>query len=208
MDNFFYGLVLAASMIMAIGAQNLHVIRQGLVKKYVFSVAMTCFVCDFLLMSFGVFFVGSLSDISPKFEAIITGLAILFLLVYGFLAFQRGKLATGGMLTKIDSFNMSKSRTHAILTTLAMSLLNPHVYLDTVMVVGGFAANLIFIDKISFISGALCASFLWFFGLAYATPYLLARLKTPKSATYFDYFVAAVMWILAFKLAYDFLYAT
>lgn len=175
-------------------------------KKYVLAVAMTCFICDFLLMSIGVFLVGSLSDISPIFHKIITWLAILFLLSYGFLAFRRAWKASDSMLTGLNGSNNSGSRTHAIMTTLAMSLLNPHVYLDTVVVVGGFAASLNFFDKMTFISGALCASFLWFFGLAYATPHLLARLKTPKSAAYFDYFVATVMWVLALQLCYGLLH--
>jgi L-lysine exporter family protein LysE/ArgO len=203
MNHFFYGLFLSASMIMAIGAQNLHVIRHGLARQPVFWVAFTCFLCDFLLMSLGVFVVGSVGAVNPNIALSITVLAMLFLVVYGALAFKRayqGDTTLGGDLGQTKPM----TRWHAILVTLGMSLLNPHVYLDTVVVVGGLAAKLLLTEKIFFIAGALVASCTWFFGLAYATRHLLGWLKTPKAGRYFDYFVALVMWALALQLAYFF----
>ncbi len=88
MYNFFYGLFLSGSMIIAIGAQNIHVIKNGIAKNNILCIVLICFLCDFLLMSTGVFFVGSISKISKRATLIISILSVFFLLIYGALYFQ------------------------------------------------------------------------------------------------------------------------
>lgn len=197
MHSFVNGLLLSSTLIIAIGAQNLHVLRHGLMKNHVFVVALTCFICDFLLMSLGVFGVGEIIQHSPRFMSLLMVLAIAFLLYYGYGALKKAIKGEYLLIEQQTSTPPPNTLSQAILATLAITLLNPHVYLDTVVLIGGVSASLNFSAKSFFVGGALLASFTWFFSLAYASRWLVPLFKRPLTWRIFDLFVALFMCFLA-----------
>lgn len=195
---FIQGLFVSGGLIIAIGAQNAFVLKQGLLKNHIFWVALTCFLCDFVLMSFGVLGFGSLISQSPMATIALAVVGALFLAVYGFRAMRSAIL--GGSSLSLDSTEQKTTLFATIGTTLALTLLNPHVYLDTVVIIGGVAGTLGLDQKIAFLAGSLLVSAAWFFGLGYG-----ARLLTPwfkKAITWqiLDAIIALVMWGIAISL--------
>lgn len=186
-------------MIIAIGAQNIHVIRNGIIRNHIFSISITCFLCDFLLMSVGVFFVAGLTSSNKTLTFIISVLSICFLIYYGFCALRKARNGNYVSDGEIQACERSSLKS-AILSTLAITLLNPHVYLDTVVIIGGVSSSLSWQEKISFISGALIASLLWFFSLGFFSRFFLRFFTTNKSRIIFDTFVALFMWFLAINI--------
>ncbi|MCW9698848.1 LysE/ArgO family amino acid transporter [Avibacterium sp. 20-129] len=200
MDNFIYGLLLSGSMIMAIGAQNVFVIKNGIIRNNAFIIAFICFLCDFLLMFTGVFFVGSVATINPWVTLCISAAAIIFLCWYGLNAWKTAR--KGDYQLKFDIAQQRSSIKLSILSTLAITMLNPHVYLDTVVVVGGVAAQLNQTEKWQFVIGALTASALWFFSIAYFSRFALKLFQNRKAWIVFDTAVALFMWFLAANIAW------
>lgn len=199
MNDFIFGFLLSGSMIIAIGAQNVFVLRNALQRQHIFLIACTCFLCDFLLMGAGVFFVGGVIGNTFWLTLLLSLAAIVFLSVYGFYAL-RTAIRANYVLDMTKQTNKMTPR-QALLATLAISLLNPHVYLDTVVVVGGLAAQLTLLEKYYFISGALLASALWFFSLAYFSKFALRLFKSKLSWRILDTFIAFFMWFLVFNIA-------
>jgi len=171
---FLAGLGLGASLIIAIGAQNAFVLRQGLLRSHAVAVAGVCVAIDWLLIVVGALGFGALVTRVPALTGIAAWAGAAFLLVYGVLAFRSavrpGALHAGAPPAARDPGRLSG----ALATTLAVSLLNPHVYLDTVVLLGGVAAQYAMPARAAFVLGAGLASAVWFFGLA-----LGARLLTP-----------------------------
>jgi L-lysine exporter family protein LysE/ArgO len=198
--NFIYGILISGSMIMAIGAQNAHVIRYGISGKNVFFVAFTCFICDVILMCCGVFFIGSISNINKSLSIFICVLSILFLLFYSFRSFLGAWKNHDLSDFSFNAFELRETILKSVMATLAVTLLNPHVYLDTVVVVGGYASSLSYQEKLFFLSGSLLASFAWFFSLGYFSKYLGKFFKSHKAWMFFDLFVAIFMLVLAVNL--------
>lgn len=196
MDSFIYGLMLSGGIIVAIGAQNIHVIRNGIAKNNTFTIAATCFLCDVLLMFFGVFFVGSITKTNMALTLSISILATAFLLYYGYLYFKKS-FSNNGKSTHIIFSIQRTSKLNAILTTLAITLLNPHVYLDTFIIIGGVSSTLNVQEKLCFIAGALLASFSWFLCLGYFAKKLAHFFNTPAAWKYLDFCIGIFMWILA-----------
>lgn len=203
-QTFTQGVAISGGLIVAIGAQNAFVLKQGLLKNHIFWVALTCFLCDFVLMSAGVLGFGSLISQSAQATMALSLIGALFLAVYGARALMSAW--RGGSLLSTDNQSchqnqkVNNSRLAIIATTLALTLLNPHVYLDTVVILGGVAASLDFEQKLVFLAGALVVSAAWFFGLGFG-----ARLLTPlfaKAITWriLDALIALVMWSIAISL--------
>lgn len=194
---FFTGMATGAGLIIAIGAQNAFVLTQGIRKHYRFVVALTCSLCDALLISAGVAGMGSLIEQSPRLLGIAAGMGALFLFVYGlkslFSAFQdeQGLEEAEGQIV---------SRKQVIVTTLAITLLNPHVYLDTVVLLGGISATFAGAGRFLFGWGALSMSFLWFFTLAYGSGILAPLFKKPITWRILNTAIFVVMWSIAYKL--------
>jgi L-lysine exporter family protein LysE/ArgO len=190
---FLTGFGIGAGLIIAIGAQNAFVLRQGLARQHVFAVATICAICDAVLIVAGVAGLGALIQANPSWMAIIAGGGVAFLVWYGIKALRR---ALSPVAMQVEG-NAADLRT-AVVTCLTFTLLNPHVYLDTVVLVGALSAP--FQDAAKFVYGAASASFVWFFGLAYGAR-LLAPLFT-KSAAWrvLDLVIAAIMFLIAGKL--------
>jgi len=198
MNEILKGIITSGTLIVAIGAQNAFVLKQGLLKNNIFWVALICFLCDVLLMCTGVLGVGTVIK-NNTFANV--GLAIvggLFLLLYGFKSFRSAFSSSHTMDVSTDSKIMPIHKT--ILLTLAITLLNPHVYLDTVVVIGGIAGTLTFDQKINFLIGALIASFVWFFGLGYGSRWLIPVFKQPKAWKVLDFGIGCLMFWLSYQL--------
>lgn len=199
MHDFIYGFLLSAALIIAIGAQNVFVLRKGLAKDNVFFVCLTCFVCDFLLFSSGVMGAGIFFRSNDDLLYIVSVAASIFLTAYGLLSLRRACIGNYESVVIGNSIS-DNSALKTISATLAITLLNPHVYLDTIVVAGGVAANLNTSQKVSFLFGALIASFLWFFSLGYGARFLLPVFKIKKSWVIFDTFIGFFMLFLALQV--------
>ncbi len=195
------GFGLGASLIIAIGAQNAFVLRQGLLRRYVFEVALTCACIDAALISLGAGGFGAVIASHPTVTAVAAWGGVAFLGVYGAKSFlaalKPGTLAEGQAGAEPDE----TSRAAVITATLAVSLLNPHVYLDTVVLLGSIAAQYAAEARVFFALGAMCASFVWFFSIAYGARLLAPLFARPAAWRVLDVFVGCVMWWIAVSLA-------
>jgi len=198
---FLRGLGLGASLIIAIGAQNAFVLRQGLRREQAVLVAAICAVCDALLVTLGAAGVGSLIAHLPWLARLASLGGAAFLFFYGFTAFRRALRPT------VLEASAPATRGGIAAATLSVSLLNPHVYLDTVVLVGGISAQYAASPRLFFALGAVCASFLWFSSLALGAVYLAPLFRRPQAWRILDRGVGIVMWCIAFGLVATLLHA-
>lgn len=197
---YLKGMGLGGSLIMAIGAQNAFVLGQAIRKNHAVPTSLTCASLDAVLIFAGVFGLGALIKSSPLFLDIATFGGVAFLAVYGFLAFRRA--FQPGHLSASDDGVIRTVRA-AIATTLALSLLNPHVYLDTVVLLGSIGGQLPQSQAIIFALGATTASFLWFMSLAFGGRLLAPWLSQDKHWKRLDMFIGATMWTIGGSLLYS-----
>ena len=162
--GFFTGL----SLILAIGAQNIFVIEQGLKKKHIFLVCLICSLSDLILIFLGIFlFHYFIQYFNSTIELIFNILLIIFLLHF---IYSKIKVYNSSINFNTDTKNISKL--NILLKTLGFTYLNPHVYSDTVFFLGNFSKNFLINDKILFGVGASVASFLFFFLIGYLSKFL------------------------------------
>ncbi|SLN64736.1 Arginine exporter protein ArgO [Roseovarius litorisediminis] len=188
------GFALGFSLILAIGAQNAFVLRQGLRREHVLAVVLVCAISDAVLVAAGVAGFGALAEMVPGLERIMRWGGAAFLLWYGFsnlrAAWRGGEVLEAGEGTG--------SLARAVLTCLALTWLNPHVYLDTVVLLGSVSAQ--YADKLQFGAGAVLASFVFFFSLGYGARVLAPVFRRPQSWRVLDVVVGLTMWAIAAKL--------
>ena len=195
MSSFFPGFLLSLSLILAIGAQNAFVLRQGLRREHVFWVCLTCAISDALLIAAGVAGFGALAQAVPWFETVMRYGGATFLIVYGWrnaVSAWRG----GGALQADGHVPTSLRRT--LLTLMALTWLNPHVYLDTLVLLGSISAQ--YEDRLAFGAGAVLASFTFFFALGYGARLLQPVFAKPFSWRVLDGIIALTMWMIAASL--------
>lgn len=189
------GAFVSGSLIVAIGSQNAFLLKSGLKNNYVMLVATLCFLGDVLLISTGVLGVGALLQQAPVMTEILTLCGIAFLCWYGFLS---AKSAWRGQShLDIDNSEVSRNWVKVALMTLAMTFLNPHVYIDTILVLGGITSSLNFEEKRWFLVGALTASAIWFYGVAYIAKKLIPFFAKPKTWQVLDSVIAMIMFSIA-----------
>jgi len=206
------GLLLGLSLIVAIGAQNVFVLRQGLRRERVGLVATICAVSDAVLIVLGVSGLGAATAALPWLTTVVRWAGAVFLAGYGVLATRRalrpngqgladpGDLSEGTAVSAVSTLTRQASATQIALTTLALTWLNPHVYLDTVFLLGSVSATH-GDQRWVFAAGAMLASVLWFFGLAYGARLLNRWLRTARAWRVLDAGIALVMLGLALNLA-------
>lgn len=196
------GFGLGLSLIVAIGAQNLFVLRQGVRREHVFAVAAVCAVSDAVLIVLGVSGLGLILQTLPWLVDVVRWAGFVFLLAYGLLAARRAIRPSGQTLDAGSTRTLPTTRLlPTLLTCLALTWLNPHVYLDTVFLLGSVATS--YGDaRWWFATGAVAASILWFFGLAFGARYLGRWLATPRAWRLLDAFVAVVMIVIAISLVW------
>lgn len=198
MDSFLHGFVVCFGLIVSIGAQNAFLLKQGILKQHVFWIAFICFFCDVVLMGLGVLGLGSLIAQSPLISLLLALLGAIFLFTYGSRSFISAYQGTTQLLA--DPNRQQTSLKKAILVTLAITLLNPHVYIDTVVIVGGIGGTLNFEQKIHFLIGALLCSFLWFFGLGYGAGLLTRYFEKRRTWQILDSITGLIMYGIAVSL--------
>ncbi|SHG43610.1 L-lysine exporter family protein LysE/ArgO [Cognatishimia maritima] len=189
------GFFLGFSLILAIGAQNAFVLRQGLKGEYVLPLVLTCAISDALLIAAGVAGFGALVLAFPLVVSLAKWGGAAFLIVYGFLSF-RSALREGGALEA-----QGKTATGlwaAVSTCLLLTWANPHVYLDTVVLLGGISAQ--YSPSWGFGIGAVVSSFVFFFSLGYGASLLRPMFTSPRAWRVLDALVGVVMWGIAAKL--------
>ena len=192
---FLRGLGLGASLIVAIGAQNAFVLRQGLRREQAVLVAAICAGCDALLITLGTAGVGGAIAHLPWLARLMSFLGAGFLFFYGLSAFRR---ASRPAALEIPSAPATRGGIAA--AALSVSLLNPHVYLDTVVLVGGISAQYPVFPRLFFALGAVCASCVWFFSLTLGAAHLAPVFRRPQAWRVLDCGVGIVMWVIACSL--------
>ncbi len=191
------GFLLGAGLIVAIGAQNAFVLRQGLARSHVFVICLICALSDAVLIALGIGGLGALVSNSPQMIAAVTIAGAIFLLVYGLLAFARA-IHTGGLEAAVDK---PAGLGAAMAACLAFTFFNPHVYLDTVVLIGALSASYAGAARLAFGAGAVLASFVWFFGLGYGARWLAPVFAARRAWQVLDIAIGLVMWSLAAGLA-------
>ena len=199
MEYLLLGFLTGLSLILAIGAQNIFVIEQGLKKQYIFLVCLICSISDliliflgiFLFQYFGIFF-------NSTIELILNILLFIFLahFIYGKISIQKNKINLNQGIKNI-------SLTGITTKTLAFTYLNPHVYSDTVFFLGNFSKNLLVIDKYYFGIGASIASFLFFFTIGYLSKFLSKYLQNDKIWRKINLFIIFFMSLLALIVLFE-----
>ena len=193
MDYLILGFLTGLSLILAIGAQNIFVIEQGLKKQYVFIVCLICSVSDFLLIFLGIFLFQYLNHyFTPTIELVFNILLLIFLSHFIWV-----KIKTKVSETSFDTDNKTNNLPNIVVKTLGFTFLNPHVYSDTVFFLGNFSKSLSQVDKYYFGTGAAISSFLFFFILGYLSKYFSKYLKSVKVWKRINYLIILFMSILA-----------
>jgi L-lysine exporter family protein LysE/ArgO len=195
MQTMIAGFGLGLSLILAIGAQNAFVLRQGIRRSHVFAVCLTCALSDALLIAAGVAGFGTLAQAAPWIEPVMRWGGALFLIAYG----ARALLSAwrGGAVLTVEG-GAVEALGPVLATCLALTWLNPHVYLDTVVLLGSVAAQ--YEDRLSFALGAMTASFVFFFTLGYGARRLAPLFARPQAWRVLDLGVGLLMWAIAAAL--------
>jgi len=199
------GLALGASLIIAIGAQNAYVIRQGVKGEHVFPVAMICALVDIVLIGVGAAGVGTLIAQSPMLRTGAAWGGAAFLIAFGLMSVRAAIKASPQAWEEADAGARSSARSGKTLgasmaAAAAFSLFNPHVYLDTVVVLGGIAAQYDVEARVYFAGGAMVASIIWFFGIGYGATLVAPFFRTKTGARVLESVVAAIMFVIAVSL--------
>ena len=199
LSAFLSGFILGFSLILAIGAQNSFVLRQGLMGHHVFIVALFCSLSDALLISIGVagisIFLNNYIDLVSNW---LFGISAIWLAGYGAL---RLRDAINGM----SAIVIESTDSNGLISTLSflsvLTFANPHVYLDTVVLIGSVSQQFPGNTKLAYVLGASLASFVFFFTLAYGAKFLSPIMQRPMAWRLLDTFIAFVMFSLAFNMA-------
>ena len=199
MSAFITGFFLGLSLIVAIGAQNTFVLRQGILGQHVFYVALFCALSDALLIIIGVagisFFLNNFINQNAN---ILFGLSAIWLFSYGIIRLRSA-------FNSNKSIEIEASTLKGLLPTISvaavLTFLNPHVYLDTMILIGSVSQQFSGLQKITFALGACHASFFFFFTLAYGAKLLVPIMQRPSSWRILDGLIALIMFTIASKLA-------
>lgn len=186
---FLSGFMLGLSLIVAIGAQNAFILRQGLLRRHVFILCLICAVSDAALIAAGIAGLGTLIAASPRLIAAVAVGGALFLFAYAALAFARA--ARPAVLKPAGAG--ADGLKAAVAACLAFTFLNPHVYLDTVVLIGSLSAQFEDQARFAFGIGACSASFVWFFGLGYGARLLQPIFARPGAWRVLDILIGLVM---------------
>jgi L-lysine exporter family protein LysE/ArgO len=190
------GFFLGASLIIAIGAQNAFILRQGLLRQHVFVLCLICALSDALLIAAGVAGLGTLIAQSPMLIAVVTAGGGLFLLAYAAIAFRRALIPHALKAADRGEGNLKA----AVIACLAFTFLNPHVYLDTVLLLGSLSARYEGAARLAYGAGAVLASFVWFFSLGYGARLLQPIFARPAAWRVLDAVIGLVMVAIGLSL--------
>ena len=195
---YFQGVAMGAALILPLGPQNAFVLNQGVRRQYHLMTAALCTLSDTLLICGGIFGGSALLSQSVLLLNLVTWAGVAFLLWYGWGALRTAfsgdiQLATAGV--------MKQSRWRIVATMAAVTWLNPHVYIDTFVLLGSLGGQLPEEARRWFALGSVSASIVWFFGLALLAAWLAPVLSTPRAQRVINLLVGVLMWVIALKLA-------
>jgi len=200
LSYYFQGIALGAALILPLGPQNAFVMNQGIRRQYHLMIASLCALSDIILICGGIFGGSAILMQSPWLLALVTWGGVAFLLWYGWGALRT---AMSSNLELASAEVLKQGRWKIVVTMLAVTWLNPHVYLDTFVVLGSLGGQLADDAKRWFALGTISASILWFYGLAILAAWLAPRLRTAKAQRIINGVVGIVMWFIAAQLARD-----
>ena len=194
-EAFLTGVAISFSLILAIGAQNAFVLRQGLLRQHCFAVALFCALSDAILITAGVsglsWFIGDLIEV---YSFWVFGLAAVWLIIYGAMhlrsAFRQNQLL-------VHDLQAERSLISVLSTAALVTFGNPHVYLDTVVLIGTMSLKFLPDERILFALGAALASFVFFFSLAYGAQLLAPKMTSQITWKILDIVIALIMFALA-----------
>ena len=196
------GFVTGMSLILAIGAQNIFVIEQGLKKEFVFLVCLICSISDFLLIFLGVFiFHYFQSFFTPVIELILNILLLIFLIHFIWI-----KIQTQILRLELNINKKKYSFLTVLIKTIGFTYFNPHVYSDTVFFLGNFSKNFQLHQKLLFGIGASISSFIFFFMLGYMSKYLSNYFKTERVWRVINTMIIIFMSFLTFYVLMNIIY--
>ena len=199
LSSFLTGFALGFSLILAIGAQNAFVLRQGLLRQHVFAVVLFCALSDMILIVAGVGGISLLiADLAERHAPLMFGLAAIWLAIYGVMR-VRSAYAAGQAIAPEDG--TSGSLITVLGTAAILTYGNPHVYLDTVVLVGTVSLQFVGMAKLAYGAGAATASLVFFFALGYGATLLAPQMQKPHAWRILDGVIALVMFALAFGMA-------
>jgi L-lysine exporter family protein LysE/ArgO len=199
LNLFFEGFFLQASLIFALGAQNLFVLEEGIRKKYFLSVSLVCFLCDFLLIMLGVAGAATLFTKFSQLKIIIGIVGVAFLFHYGW----------SKLFARTDVFSLSdtasqRSWGRTLMLAVTFSVLNPHAYLDAFILIGGYSAKYDLLDqRLTLGLGAAIFSGIWFVTISGASSVMAPLLSDPRRMRYVMATSGVVLMLLSLKLGAD-----
>ncbi|AAN55881.1 amino acid transporter [Shewanella oneidensis MR-1] len=201
---FIQGMGIGGSLIIAVGAQNAFVLKQGIKRAYPLPIALLCSIIDALMITAGVAGLGHIIETFPTIKHVASFGGAAFLIWYGANALK-ASFVTKGM--EMDHAQNADTLRKAILTTLGISLLNPHLYLDTVVLLGSISTQFEDAHRPWFGAGAVLASFIWFFSLSFGARLLAPIFSRPAAWRYLDRFIWLTMWSIAAAIIWPYLAA-
>ena len=185
-SDFIQGFIIGSSLIIAIGPQNLYVINQGLKKNYILIVILICCLSDSLLIVCGIYLSNNILNLNTSIITIMKLIGGIWLILYGInkIKNSRHHIINNNEFTETSFMKV-------VITTFAITYANPHVYLDTVILLGSISIN--FDNKLYFGLGAIFASFVFFFSLGYFSNFLSQYIKSQKVWFYIDNIMGSLM---------------
>lgn len=197
---FLQGFFLQASLILALGAQNIFVLNSGLRKQHHLLVALVSALCDMLLVFVGVLGIATFFIKYPYLKIGLGVVGVGFLFFYGIKKIKESK----NKINHSVSTQQVGTAKQATLTSFGFSLLNPHVYLDTIVLIGGYSAKFNFLnERFYFGAGASAFSFVWFFGLVLLASFCSRFLNSQKAMSRVSFVSGVILVLLSFKLGSD-----
>ena len=201
MEFALLGFLTGLSLILAIGAQNIFVIEQGLKKQHVFLVCLICSISDFILIFLGIFLFHYFTQyFTPTIELVLNILLVIFLIHFIYL-----KIKSFNTQVTIDQNSNFIEKKNVIFKTLGFTFLNPHVYSDTVFFLGNFSKSFLILEKYFFGIGAAVASFLFFFSIGYLSQYFSRYLNNKNVWKYINIFIILFMFLITLYISRDIL---
>ena len=185
-SDFIQGFIIGSSLIIAIGPQNLYVINQGLKKNFIFIVVIICSLSDSLLIVCGIYLSNNIISLNTSIITIMKLIGGIWLILYGINKIKNSR----HHIINNKEFS-EKNFIKIVITTMAITYANPHVYLDTVILLGSISIN--FDNKFYFGLGAIFASFVFFFSLGYFSNFLSQYIKSQKVWFYIDNIMGCLM---------------
>ncbi|MDC0445446.1 LysE family transporter [Candidatus Pelagibacter sp.] len=196
MEYLLLGFFTGLSLILAIGAQNIFVIEQGLKKQYIFLVCIVCSISDLILIFLGIFLFHYFTQYFNSFIELVFNILLLIFLLH----FIYSKIMTYNSSINFNSKSKEISKFNILLKTLGFTYLNPHVYSDTVFFLGNFSKNFLLNQKVLFGIGASIASFLFFFLIGYLSKFLSKYAQNQKVWKVINIFIITFMSFLTFYI--------